>query len=140
MDMHCDYTKIITRQLKEQGFRDGGTIRGVGFPTFRRGPDQVVQVPPFVVPSRGLDRKVPLRDAIQKSFEKMLERLLESLEDLKREGPGLITLMFQGGGTLPLPEWFLERCRQLGIEVVVIDPAELVLGESESWRKSEVDW
>jgi hypothetical protein len=48
--------------------------------------------------------------------------------------------MFQGGGTLPIPEWFLERCRQLGVEIKIIDPEELVLGESESWRKSVAGW
>lgn len=129
MNMQCDYTKIIGRQLKEQGYRDGGTIRGVPYPAYRRGPDQVVVVPPFTVPSRGLDRNLPFQGAVQQSFEKMLGRLIESLKDLMREGPGSVTVMFQGGGTLQLPEGFLEQLQVLGIKIVVIDPEEIEFWE-----------
>lgn len=142
MNMQCDYTKIIGRQLKEQGYRDGGTIRGVPYPAYRRGPDQVVVVPPFMVPGRGLDRTLPLRDAIQQSFEKMLGRLIESLKDLMREGPGSVTVMFQGGGTLKLPEWFLAALREVGIEVRFVLPEELEFevlyhdGNRDSWMEA----
>lgn len=125
MNMQCDYSKIIVRQLKEQGYRDGGSIRGVRFPVYRRGPDQVVVAPPFTVPSRGLDRMLPFQDAVQQSFEKMLKRLIESLRDLMGEGPGSITLMLMGGGTLELPEWFLAALREMGIEVRFILPEEM---------------
>jgi hypothetical protein len=53
----------------------------------------------------------------------MLKRLLDDLGQLLRESNGPITVVFQGGGSLVLPPWFLDELRRLGVAVLLVDAA-----------------
>jgi hypothetical protein len=35
---------------------------------------------------------------------------------------GLKKIIFKGGGTVEIPDWFKDLCKQLGIEIVILEP------------------
>ena len=37
-------------------------------------------------------------------------------------GSGMSKIIFRGGGNVMIPDWFVELCRQLGIDIVILEP------------------
>lgn len=54
----------------------------------------------------------------QKEFEESLKELLEYVKNNKN---GIKRIIFQTGGKLIVPEWFLKAMEELGIEVVFVE-------------------
>ena len=88
---------------------------------YAKGTDRIVCIPPFTPGSRAVSpSKGPLKQAIQDAFEDMLGKLLDDLRDLKTEGPGSITLIMFGGGSLVLPDWFPDALKEMDISIVIL--------------------
>jgi len=61
-------------------------------------------------------------DYNQDDFEDDLRRLCDVLQGLMKLGTqGRLTLVFQAGGHLRLPEWFREFCAREGIEIFLVE-------------------
>ena len=54
----------------------------------------------------------------QKEFEESLKKLLEYIKNNKND---IKRVVFQTGGSLIIPDWFLKAIEELGIEVVFVD-------------------
>lgn len=54
----------------------------------------------------------------QEIFENDLRKLIDKLRHLL---PNKSTLIFPAGGDLILPDWFLEFCRNNGVEIIIIE-------------------
>lgn len=114
-------TKILDKTLKDNMFRDAGPTRKTRNRIYAKGTDRIVCIPPFTPSSRAVSpSKGPLKQAIQDAFEDMLGKLLDDLRDLKTEGPGSITLIMFGGGSLVLPDWFLDALKEMDISIVIL--------------------
>ena len=50
------------------------------------------------------------------------ERLLERIKHLIKAGYHIDALVFRGGGTLQIPDWFRQLCDGLGIQLIVLEP------------------
>ena len=142
--MHLfDLTPVLVRNLEDDGWmpmhtrRPRRTRRASGQPfvgdlkprTHVRNGDGCVVTGPMVVKPASNDRHAPPATALpspsdlQDAFEAELDRLSRQLANLRRAlGSGRIRLVFSGGGTLQIPEWFLDRMRQLGVQIDVVYP------------------
>ena len=97
----------------------------------------VVLVGPFSYsgdgPRRTLSGPVvaPNPRAIQQAFEETLQTLVKYLDKrLMATLAGPFDLVFPGGGTLTLPDWFLRDMKRLGIGVYALGPS----GEVEPYQ------
>lgn len=77
---------------------------------------QIVILGPYRVNAGAFDGiKVPL---IQQEFEDYLEKVREELEShIGALRPEDLTIVFSGGGSLQVPDWFMEWCSRNGIRV-----------------------
>jgi hypothetical protein len=57
-------------------------------------------------------------------IDQWFHQVRRSLDHLKKTMPASCRLKvaFQGGGTIPIPQWFRDWCEQEGIEILVLDP------------------
>ena len=112
---YVDLTRQIASILRAQGLGDVGkiSIRGIcDIPLFGIGGLYV-----------GIIGPIRIRDNVDDVFEQIKKGIIESK---KKRGcfPGKILL--QGGGNLPIPEWFKDWCKENNIVLQILD-AESIL-------------
>jgi hypothetical protein len=52
------------------------------------------------------------------------DELLNILNRAMATGIPLKKIVFRGGGTIPIPDWFKDWCRENGIDIEILDPDE----------------
>jgi hypothetical protein len=67
---------------------------------------------------------ITIKQASQQTFENDLKRLVELLKCMKPP----MTLIFQSGGTLLLPDWFQQLCTALGVVVTIVESEDQLFG------------
>lgn len=119
---------IIGTVLKEEGWREVGKLFGRNANNAviyaRHGRNVVLFGPFHVAPNRFFDPNFPMD--LQDEFEDYLRRVMRELEDhLHAVNPRELSIVFHGGGTLRIPDWFLDWCRERGVVVhLAPDPQE----------------
>jgi hypothetical protein len=128
MKISFDCFKYVCDVIAAAGFRRAGSLQDHPGRVFRNGPRTVVVIPPVKirVPRRG-DR-VP-GEMIRDQFESDLRRIIDNVRSLQGEVLGRTTLVFMGGGTIPLPDWFREAMAEMGFEIVILDPEQVLRGD-----------
>ena len=69
---------------------------------------------------------------IAEMFEDYLRRLAEILRRIRKAYGGRFVLVFQRGG-IPIPDWFLDLCRELGIIIEILDESAESLERVGAW-------
>ena len=54
--------------------------------------------------------------------EQWWKRLLKRIELLIQAGYPIGAIVFRGGGTLQIPDWFRKLCDKLGIKIIILEP------------------
>lgn len=105
--------------LLEQGWRALPTSRGEPAHSVvaRHGDITVLVHPLRLKEARG-------RATTEERIDRQLRKLVEVLEGLRASSRGRVRLVLQGGtgpNAFPHPQWFLEECARLGVEIVVLE-------------------
>lgn len=116
--LRVSITEVIVDLLKRKGFkylpwRKGGA-KALRVRIFQRNGHTVVVVPSIEMLPSDVS---PLQVAIDNFFN----RLKNMLEAMMRAGLSACDLFFQGGGNIPIPEWFMKWCEENGIRIHICD-------------------
>lgn len=121
MHIVIDMTATIAAELEDQGWREIRQPRPkLRIRTFVSGSDVTVVVPPVTIKPGRHNLFPPMHEAL----EAYLRDLVKELRALRSGFRGRIRLLVhQGRGpeAIPVPEWFLQECAALGIEIAAID-------------------
>lgn len=116
MRLWFDITRWFSDWLKGKGYVD------VPWPPARRIPAQVLDgARGTVVVVRPGIRLDPQAGNVDQQVGDYFGRLRKMLEGLKSKRP-VRHLVFQGGGTVPIPDRFRDWCESQGIRIHIIDP------------------
>jgi hypothetical protein len=105
--------------LVEQGWRKLPTGRGeLAHSVVARDGDITILVHPMrLKEGRG-------RATVEERIDRQLRKLVEVLEALRASSRGRLRLVLQcgtGPHAFPLPQWFLEECARLGVDIVLLE-------------------
>lgn len=126
MLVNFDLIGELENQLKKAGYRDSGPVAGSQGRIFAHNRRRVLTVRKMKVPKSAIDEVLKSGGQDQSVNEKILDNWCQDfIEDLKRiadEGNTPCDLVFQGGGTIPLPDWFRSAAEALGFQIRFIGP------------------
>jgi hypothetical protein len=135
--MTCiDYSDWMKKRLPARDFEPRGKLKDTKAPVFGGPAGTIVPVPPFKPKFRAKAEA----DDIQRQFEDYLRRQLDDLRRLRAEGRLRLVVVYVAGGALELPEWYLAEAREMGVEIICLDPRELpfafdeMFGEGGRWE------
>ncbi len=128
MNISFDLFKYICSVISADGFRSAGRLKGHPGKVFRDGPRTVVVIPPVTIRVPRHRAIIP-EELVHDQFDRDLRKIIESTRSLMSEGLGRATIVFMGGGTIPLPDWFREAMAEMGIEIVILDPEQVLRGD-----------
>jgi hypothetical protein len=110
----------ISAAVMQEAIRHGWDIvwrpypKGIGGRLLRKGNRRGIYLPHIPVdPFSAVPRNTQIRDVFE-ALKKAIERLLKA-------GHVVGPIILQGGGTIPIPDWFRDFCRDNGISLVVLD-------------------
>lgn len=91
---------------------------------------------PFGIFGGGRIRQIPSMHDLAEMFDEYLRRLADVLGRIRKAYNGRFVLVFQRGG-IPIPEWFLAFCRELGITIEILDDSAESLESIRDWSYRE---
>ena len=116
--IQIDLMEIILKQLKRKGWKQNGgyAIRGN----------------PRVLEQSG--RRIAVVKPLQidpfKNITEQVEKFFESLIRIIQKN-GIKDVFLPGGGTIPIPQFFLDFCKEMGINIHIIDTGNIE--QYENW-------
>lgn len=106
-----DNSEILLKRMKINGWKQNGGYAIRGNPSvLEKGNDRLIVVKPIRI-----DPFKVLKDEIDKFFES-LKRIIGKLKSL---GKNISGVYLPGGGTIPLPKWFSDFCKENGVEILI---------------------
>ena len=116
MDFILDLTDRIIANLLSQGYGGAGkkSVKNVCDITILGRNGRFVAVPGLIKVATTID------DAFQE--------LLKGLDSLSSTYGFPEKIIFQGGGKMPLPEWFVSWCMENDIKIEILDPQVILQG------------
>jgi len=106
-----DNSEILLNRMKINGWKQNGGYAIRGNPrVLEKGNDRLIVVKPIRI-----DPFKVLKDEIDKFFES-LKRIIGKLKSL---GKSISGVYLPGGGTIPLPKWFRDFCKENGGEILI---------------------
>jgi len=125
--INFDLYELLCRELMSRGFSRVKKLfrsRQMAEVYARQGHLVIIHAPYKVEgkPNKGIDETVLLTaQEIQKEFEDYLQKIKNEIEKLQNTlAPKSISLIFQGGGNLTLPDWFYDWAEKNGIKIRII--------------------
>jgi hypothetical protein len=127
--------ELICKMLKAIGFKKVKKLSRLGQDAYVYARDGSFVIPhgPYVVkgkPAKEIKKAVRSTvKQIQDEFEDYLRKIAKEIDKLRISmPPKSILIIFQGGGRLVLPTWFLNWAEEIGIKIRIIsdgDPEEI---------------
>jgi hypothetical protein len=113
--IQISYIKRIIDELKARGFRHRSWrngILGTAIYIAHNNKTKVV-VKSIEIPFSSTKRIADLVDEYFKKLQSLLKGIIASY--------GNIQIFLPGGGSIPIPEWFVNWCRENGVKIEVCD-------------------
>jgi len=119
-----DLIPILEKELKRGGFRDAGPISGSQGRLYARKRRRIASVRSPRIPASAVNDITRHGGNNPGLWEILLDEVLKKLMDdlirIAEEGNTPCDLVFQGGGSIPLPDWFQREVEALGFRVVFL--------------------
>lgn len=81
---------------------------------------------------RARGRGIPAMGELADMLDRYLRHLVDMLKRIRKAYSGRFVLVFKRGG-IPIPEWFLALCAELGIHLKFLDDSTEELEDAYSW-------
>jgi hypothetical protein len=63
---------------------------------------------------------------IQQGVDDWFKDLQRDIEKLRKKSISIKKIIFSGGGSIPIPQWFLKWCAEMGILIEVVDAKDVL--------------
>jgi hypothetical protein len=117
--IQIDVTDVLLKRLKNSGWKQNGGYAILGNPrVLERSGERIAVVKPIKV-----DPFKIIQDEIDKFFRSLINIIIKN---------SIKVVFLPGGGTIPIPQFFLDFCRENGINIHIITNENIY--EFEKWQ------
>lgn len=137
-----DLIGVFTGDLKKRGFRDSGPVMGRAGKLWSKDQKRIVTVGPLKISPQiarkcGNSPSQSHREFLREAMDAILRDLLKDLMRLSNERNTPVDLIFPGGGSVPLPDWFRGAVAEMGFRIFFLYDDDEFPRESEGSSQDE---
>lgn len=120
--MWIDISAAVQNEYRQRGWTRAwhrNCPQGSGGRMYTKGDKRSIYLPHIPINPWSL---VPTAQQVDDFFNKLMSEIKRMLKSGKTVSP----VLFQGGGTIPIPDWFRDFCVEHGITLKVLEPGDVL--------------